>query len=87
MVEEVDAVMYKKVAVEEGLTNVTQALQAAGFQTTRLEGQTLYNVQAVVVKGDSVEYPGFDDNFKVPIINASGRSAEEVVEVLRDRLG
>ena len=79
--------MYKKVAVEEGLTNVTQALQAAGYQTTRLEGQTLYNVQAVVVKGDSVEFPGSEANLRVPVINASGRSAEEVVEVVRDRLG
>ena len=78
--------MYKKVAVEEGLTNVTQALNAAGFQTTALEGQILYNVQAVVVKGDSADFIAGDSNMRIPVINAAGRSANEIVDVLRERL-
>lgn len=78
--------MYKKIAVEEGLTNVTQALQAAGFQTSSLEGQTLNNVHAVVVKGNGTDILATDSNFKIPVINAAGRSAEEIVDVLRDRL-
>lgn len=78
--------MYKKIAVEDGLTNVTQALQAAGFQTSSLEGQTLYNVQAVVVKGDGTDIFAPDPRFKIPVINAAGRSAEEIVDVLKDRL-
>lgn len=78
--------MYKKIAVEDGLTNVTQALNAAGFQTTSLEGQTLYNVQAVVVKGDGTDILAPESSLRIPIINAAGRSAEEIVEVLRDRI-
>lgn len=78
--------MYKKVAVEDGLTNVTEALEAAGFQTSSLEGQNFYNVQAVVVKGDGASILAPEGNFKVPVINAAGRTAEEVVDVLRDRL-
>ena len=78
--------MYKKVAVEAGLTNVTQALHAAGFQTTSLEGQTLHNIQAVVVKGDGTDILAPEWSVRVPVINASGRSADEIVDVLRDRL-
>ncbi|MHB1651249.1 MAG: YkuS family protein [Desulfitobacteriaceae bacterium] len=78
--------MYKKIAVEDGLTNVTQALQAAGYQTTSLEGQTLYNVRAVVVKGNGTDILAPEANFRIPVINAAGRSAEEVVDVLKDRL-
>ncbi|HVJ48701.1 YkuS family protein [Desulfitobacterium sp.] len=78
--------MYKKVAVEEGLSNVVQALHASGFHTTSLEGDDLVNVRAVIVKGDSTDILASPANLRVPIINASGRSAEEVVEVLRDRL-
>lgn len=77
--------MYKVIAVEDGLTNVTQALNSAGFKTTPLEGKALYNVQAVIVKGDGTDYLAPDWPVKMPVINAAGRSAEEVVEVLRDR--
>ncbi|WP_407308743.1 YkuS family protein [Desulfosporosinus sp. SB140] len=77
--------MYKLVAVEDGLTNVTQALNAAGFKTTPLEGKALYNIQAVIVKGNGTDSLAPDWPIKMPVINASGRSAEEVVEVLRDR--
>lgn len=78
--------MYKKIAVEEGLTNVVQALHASGFHTTSLEGDDLFNVRAVVIKGDGTDISASPVNLRVPVINASGRSAEEVVEVLRDRL-
>lgn len=78
--------MYKKIAVEEGLSNVVQALHASGFHTTSLEGDDLFNVRAVVVKGDGTDILASEANLRVPIINASGRSANEVVEVLRDRL-
>ncbi|MGC7872343.1 YkuS family protein [Desulfosporosinus sp. FKB] len=77
--------MYKMIAVEDGLTNVVQALHASGFKTAPLEGKALYNIQAVVVKGDGTNNLSPDWPVKLPVINASGRSAEEVVEVLRDR--
>jgi Uncharacterised protein family (UPF0180). len=78
--------MYKVVAVEDGLNNVTQALHNAGFKTTPLEGESLKNVQAVVVKGDGTDILAPKWPIKMPVINASGRSADEIVDVLRDRL-
>ena len=76
--------MYKMIAVEEGLTNVIQALHNAGFKTTSLEGQPLQNVRAAVVKGDGTDILAPEWSVKVPVINASGRSADEIVDVLRD---
>lgn len=77
--------MYKVIAVEDGLGNVIQALHDAGFKTTPLEGQPLKNVQAVVVKGDGTDYLAPERPVKMPVINAAGRSADEIVDVLRDR--
>ncbi len=78
--------MYKMIAVEEGLTNVIQALNNSGFKTTPLEGEKLRNVQAVVVKGDGTDILAPEWPVKMPIISAAGRSADEIVDVLRDRL-
>jgi hypothetical protein len=78
--------MYKMIAVESGLENVTRALHDAGFKTTPLEGQALKNVQAVVVKGDETDILAPEWPVKFPVINAAGRSADEIVDVLRDRL-
>lgn len=78
--------MYKIIAIEDGLANVTQALHASGFKTTPLEGLALYNVQAVVVKGDGTDNLAPEWPIRMPVINASGRSADEIVDILRDRL-
>lgn len=78
--------MYKTIAVEDGLGNVIQALHNAGFKTTPLEGQSLQNVRAVVVKGDETDILSPKWPVRMPVINASGRSADEIVDVLRDRL-
>lgn len=78
--------MYKIIAVEDGLNNVTQALHKAGFQTTPLEEHSLKNVRAVVVKGNGTDILAPEWPIKMPVINAAGRSADEIVDVLRDRL-
>lgn len=78
--------MYKKIAVEDGLTNVVQELHTAGFHTVSLDDGRLNDVRAIVVKGDGTDILASEAKFHCPVIHASGRSAEEVVEVLRDRL-
>ncbi|HBW36681.1 YkuS family protein [Desulfosporosinus sp. BICA1-9] len=78
--------MYKTIAVEDGLDNVIQALHAGGFKTTPLEGEKLQNVRAAVVKGNGTSLIAPDWPVKMPIINAAGRSADEVLDILRDRL-
>ncbi|KGK89773.1 hypothetical protein DP73_09060 [Desulfosporosinus sp. HMP52] len=78
--------MYTTIAVEDGLGNVIQALHNAGFKTTPLEGQPFNNVRAAVVKGDGTDILASEWSEKMPVINASGRSADEIVDLLRDRL-
>lgn len=78
--------MYTTIAVEGGLANVIQALHNAGFKTTPLEDQSLKNVRAVVVKGDGTNILVPEWPVKMPVINAAGRSADEIVDILRDRL-
>jgi len=78
--------MYTTIAVEDGLANVIQALHNAGFKTTPLEGKPLKNVRAAVVKGDDTNFLASEWPVKMPLINASGRSADEIVDILRDRL-
>jgi hypothetical protein len=78
--------MYKMIAVEDGLTNISQALQSAGFRTTPLEGVALHNIQAAIVKGDGTSILAPEWAIKVPVVNAAGRSADEVIDLLRDRL-
>ena len=78
--------MYKMIAVEDVLENVTRALHDAGFKTTPLEDQSLRNVQAAVVKGDGTDNLAPEWSIHMPVINASGRSADEIVDILRDRL-
>jgi Uncharacterised protein family (UPF0180) len=78
--------MYKTIAVEDGLANVIQALHGAGFKTTPLEGETLRIVQAAVVKGNGTDILAPEWPEHMPVINASGRSADEIVDILRDRL-
>jgi len=77
--------MYKLIAVETGLENVNRALRDAGFKTTPLEGYALQNVRAIVVKGDGTDVLAPESPVKMPVINAAGRSADEVVDLLRDR--
>ncbi len=78
--------MYKRIAVEDGLSNVIQELHSAGFHTIPLDDGPLRNISGVVVKGDEENILSKEGKFGVPVVHAGGRSAEEIVEILRERL-
>ena len=80
--------MEKVVAVEENLTNVKQALQSAGYKTVQLKNEgSLSGVGAVVVSGGEQNFLGIQDTeSQIPVINADGRSAAEVVSQVQDRI-
>lgn len=79
--------MAKRVAVEDGLTNVEQALRKSGFQVTKMTGGTMSNVDACVVTGMSNDFMGFEDTNgnKFPVIEAAGLTAEEIVSTIQAR--
>ncbi len=75
------------VAVEDGLTNVRQALAEAGFEVTGMGPEEIRRAQAVVISGlDTDVLQRQDLQTGAPVIGAGGRSAEEIVEDVRQRL-
>jgi hypothetical protein len=75
------------IAVEEGLTDVRQALQDAGFRVTGMDPGEIWQAGAVVVSGLDVNMMGQQDIVtRAPVINAASRSAEEIVAEVRRRL-
>ncbi len=78
-----------RIAVEGGLSQVEQALRQEGFQITKLTPGAMTNVDAAVVSGMSDNFMGVHDTNgnKFPVIDASGKTADEVVRQIRDRAG
>ncbi len=78
----------RRIAVEDSLAPVKARLRAAGFEVVSLAGGIPDGIDAIVVNG-------LDDNFlgrqnvvsRVPIINASGLTAEEAAGEVGRRLG
>jgi hypothetical protein len=78
--------MRNLVAVEDGLTDVKEALENAGFKTVNLSKNTSNPIAIVVT--------GMDDNFlgmhtvtnEVPVIDCRALTAEQVVEEVQRRI-
>lgn len=83
--------MTRRIAVQDGLDNVRQALRASGFEITKLTEGTMSNVDGAVVTGMSINFLGDSDTQgnKFPVINAEGKTAQEIINSLQthfDRL-
>lgn len=81
--------MAMRVAVEDGLDNVKQALRAQGFEITKLTPGTMAGVDACVVTGMSNNFMGVEDTNgnKFPVIDAAGKTANEIVQQIQERAG
>lgn len=78
--------MARRVAVQDGLENVKQALQKQGIEVTKLVNGTMNNVDAAVVTGMSENMLGIaDTNNKFPVVEANGMTAQEIVNTLQTR--
>lgn len=76
------------IAVEDSLTPVVEALRDKGYAVMGLDEGDLDQVEAVVVSGQDDDIMGIQTiHTKAPVINAQGRSAEEVVQDIEERLG
>ncbi|MGB9792125.1 MAG: YkuS family protein [Thermacetogeniaceae bacterium] len=75
------------VAVEDGLGNIRDALEDAGFLVVGMEPEDLSRADAVVISGGDIDILQMENiEADVPVISAEGRSAEEVVDDVRERL-
>lgn len=84
--------MKKRIAVERDLANVKQELETKGYEVVALdpvspEGRELRNCDAIVISGRDTNMMGMQDiTTKVPVIDASGISADEVVRRIEQTL-
>lgn len=75
------------VAVATELGNVRSLLEDEGFTVVDLEGTNLKDVNAVVISGVSDDVMGIQDTVTTaPVITADGRSAEEVMQDVKQRI-
>jgi hypothetical protein len=79
--------MMPKVAVEDALTPVVQLLKQNGYDVVNLAGNELNQADCVVMTGGDLNVMGIQDiETKAPIINAEGKSAEDVLQEVRQRI-
>ncbi|AYO32110.1 YkuS family protein [Biomaibacter acetigenes] len=76
--------MKRTVAVDDSLSPIKRTLEREGYGVTRMGD----------VKADAVIVNGIDDNFmgmedmiqNIPVINAQGKTAEQILEELKAKL-
>ncbi|GAB6137806.1 YkuS family protein [Halanaerobaculum tunisiense] len=79
--------MNNKIAIEGGLSNVTQELQDSNYDLVNLEESNLENVEAVILNGEDNNMMNMSDiKTEAQVINAQGLSASEVKSELQNRL-
>ncbi|NDI37150.1 YkuS family protein [Chengkuizengella sediminis] len=76
-----------RVAVEDNLSNVKQALQNEGHEVFNLEENNMQNCQCCVITGQDQNMMGIaDTQTQASVINADGLTAEEVVNQVNQSL-
>lgn len=76
----------KLVAVEEGLTQVVSVLREEGFEVVNLTSDGLKRASALVVGGIDRDFLDIQRaSARVPVIEARGKTAEEVLREVRAR--
>lgn len=84
--------MGKRVAVSEALSPVKRALHRAGYDVVNLESNAeisekgMGDYDAIVISGMDVNMTGMHDiSGRAPVINATGKDPEEIVEELHKK--
>jgi len=76
------------IAVEDTLSPVVEALRGRGYSVVELGGEDARRAEAVVVSGQEDNLMGIRTiETRVPVINAEGRTVDEIVRDVEDRLG
>ena len=76
--------MNKIVAVDDSLSPITEVLKQRGYHVTNI-GEI--GVDAVIVNGMDDNFMGMEDIlYDVPLVNAQGKTPEEVLTELKAKL-
>lgn len=81
--------MSKIIAIEDGLTNVKQYLQQQGYTVQTIESNSdADQFDAVIVTGLNNNFLGLTDTYtKLPVIEASGLTPQEIHKNLKRTIG
>lgn len=75
--------MQGLVAVEKNLSNIVEYLEAKGYEIVTIDEADLDSVDAIVVSGADINLLNIQDTLtEVPVINASGKNTEEILQEL-----
>lgn len=73
--------MQGLVAVEKNLANIVDYLEAKGYEVINLDEADLDSVDAIVVSGADANLMNMQDTLaQVPVINAAGKSSDEILQ-------
>ncbi|PJI06826.1 MULTISPECIES: YkuS family protein [Clostridium] len=82
----------KRIGVEEGLSNVADYLKTQGYSIETLGGNLqnnackCKNLDAIVTSDINTDMMGISDvSTEIPVINASGLTAEEVKDMIEQK--
>lgn len=79
--------MGVRIGVDDGLRPVKERLRAGGYEVVPLSAGVPADVAAIVVNGLDDNILGVQDIVvRVPVVNAAGRSAEDVAAEIGRRL-
>jgi len=84
--------MPQRVAIERDLSAIGDHLAKNGLQVDRLDmtdmtPDRLKNYDAIVVSGQTTNFMGMEDiKAPVPVIEARGKTADEVTDMVKKRL-
>lgn len=71
------------IAVESTLSNICTALETEGYEVVTLEVEEVDDVDAIVVSGLDSNFLNMQETVtEVPVINAAGKTTQEVLEEL-----
>jgi Holliday junction resolvase len=75
-----------RIAVEESLNNVKEALENNGHEVVRMEANNMDNCQCCIISGQDKDVMGVENaETQASVINADGLTAEEIVKQVNQR--
>lgn len=71
------------IAVEKTLSTLADVLETKGYEVVDLNENNLIGVDAIIVGGTDINVMNMQDSLTdVPVINATGKSFNEIIEEL-----
>lgn len=75
--------MHGIVAIEKVLSNLAEVLESEGYDVVTLDENNINSVDAIIVSGADINLLNIQDALTdVPVINATGKTFNEIIREL-----